>query len=80
MSRKQHPARSISKDPYPVQSTSSESYALDIELLSSTTSLTGAQKLPYVHFIPETSLGDNQEDATRRDVISNSDYDDRQLE
>jgi len=76
----QHPAGSISNHPYPVQSTSSESYALDIELLSSTTSLTGAQKQPYVHFIPETSLGDNQEDATRRDVISNSDYDDRQLE
>jgi len=76
----QHPAGSISNHPYPVQSTSSESYALDIELLSSTTSLTGAQKQPYVHFIPETSLGDNQEDATRRDIISNSDNDDRSLE
>jgi len=55
-----------------------ESYAPDIKLLSSTTSLTGAQKQPCVHFMLETSPGDNQEDVARHDVISNRD--DRKLE
>jgi len=69
----QHPTGSISNDPYPVQSTSSESYAPDIKLLSSITSLTGAPKQPRVHFMLETSLGNNQEDVTHRDVISDKD-------
>jgi len=46
-----------------------ESYAPDIELLSSTTDLTGAQKPPFLHLKLETSPGDSQEDAGRHDFI-----------
>jgi len=74
----QHPTRSISNDPYPVQNTNPESYAPNIKLLSSTTSLTGAQKQPCDHFMLETSPGNTQEDEARHDVISSNG--DRKLE
>jgi len=78
------PTGSISNNLHPIQSTSLESYAPNIERLSSTMSLTGAQKLAesnlIVQSILETSLGENQEDATRHDVIIESDDDDRQSE
>ena len=69
---------SISNDSHPVRGTSSESYALHIEQLSSTENLTGAQKQQLGHLMLETSLGDNQEDATSHDVIIDSNNDDLQ--
>jgi len=50
-----------------------ESYAPDIELLSSTTDLTGAQKPPFLHLKLETLPGDSQEDAGRHDFVHKPD-------
>ena len=50
-----------------------ESYAPDIELLSSTLSLTGAQKPPFLHLKLETLPGDSQEDVERHDFVHKPD-------
>ena len=49
-----------------------ESYTPDIELLSSTLSLTGAQEQLHDHFTLETSPGNNQEDVARHDFVNKS--------
>jgi len=65
-----------------MKGTSSESYALHVEHLSSTVNLTGARKStrsdPTVQTILDTSLSDNQEDATSHDVIIESDDNEQQ--
>ena len=62
--------------------TSSESYALHVEHLSSTVNLTCARKStrsdPTVQTILDTSLSDNQEDVTFHDVIIGSDDNEQQ--
>jgi len=65
-----------------MKGTSSESYALHVEHLSSAVNLTGARKFtksdPTVQTILDTSLSDNHEDATSYDVIVESDDNEQQ--
>jgi len=65
-----------------MKGTSSESYALHVEHLSSTVNLTGAQKStrsdPTVQTVLDTSPSDTQENATFHGVIIKHDNNEQQ--